>query len=79
MELSVEKLVAQAESQKRNGDYRLHSIYIGQRSCCAVNFELANQKTGYGFTRGDSARSVYAVSVYSGKKNARCRYFVTFT
>ena len=32
----------------------------------AVNFELANQKTDYGFTRGDSARSVYAVSVCSG-------------
>ena len=78
---SVEKQVAQTESQKRNGNYWLHSISIGQRSCSVVNFELANQKTDYGIT----ARSVYAISVCSGiimqwkKLNARCRYFVTFT
>ena len=62
---TVEKQVAQTESQKKNGEYRLPSIYTGQRSCSAVNFELANQKTDYGFTRGDSASSVYAVSVCS--------------
>ena len=56
----------QMESQKRNGNYRLHSIYIGQQSCSTVNFELANQKTDYGFKRGDSGCSVYAVSVCSG-------------
>ena len=49
----------------------------------AVNFELANQKTDYGFTRSDSARSVYAVSVCSGiimqQKNNKSPGVGTFT
>ena len=39
---------------------------ISASLCSGVNFELANQKTDYGFTHGDSAHSVYAVSVAAG-------------
>ena len=39
---------------------------ISASLCSVVNFELANQKTDYGFTSGDSAHSVYAISVRSG-------------